>query len=182
MNKAEEKKALRQCVSLLKKQLTPADKQAAAERVAKVLLANSRLLRSRQIVAYWSLTDELPTHQLVDILSETHEVFLPVVVGDRLELRLYEGRKKMQCEPRFGIEEPTSNILLPDNALNITIITPGVAFTPMGHRLGRGGGFYDRVFATQKHAYRIGIAFECQRVTNLPTEPHDQMMDEVVFG
>jgi 5-formyltetrahydrofolate cyclo-ligase len=59
------------------------------------------------------------------------------------------------------------------------ILVPGRAFDRAGTRLGRGGGAYDRILAGLQ-APKIGVAFACQLVENLPREPHDVPMDAVV--
>jgi 5-formyltetrahydrofolate cyclo-ligase len=61
------------------------------------------------------------------------------------------------------------------------ILVPGAAFTPRGERLGRGGGFYDRLLASpERRARSLGICFDCQLLPELPVEPHDQPVDGVV--
>lgn len=61
------------------------------------------------------------------------------------------------------------------------ILVPGLAFTRQGHRLGRGGGFYDRYLASLPATTRkIGVCFAMQLVATLPIEPHDEHMDVVV--
>ena len=55
------------------------------------------------------------------------------------------------------------------------VLVPGLAFTPAGHRLGRGGGCYDRCLqALPKTATTIGLCFSCSYLPELPTEKHDQ--------
>jgi 5-formyltetrahydrofolate cyclo-ligase len=61
------------------------------------------------------------------------------------------------------------------------ILVPGLAFTKTGHRLGRGGGFYDRYLASlPAHTIKVGVCFALQIVETLPLEPHDQQMNVVV--
>ncbi|MCP5469521.1 MAG: hypothetical protein H7A36_03340 [Chlamydiales bacterium] len=52
------------------------------------------------------------------------------------------------------------------------ILVPGLAFSPSGHRLGYGGGYYDRLLATL-FCETIGVGFKEQLVEELPVEPHD---------
>lgn len=74
----------------------------------------------------------------------------------------------------YGIREPdparVPAATLPAEA---TVLVPGVGFTRDGHRLGQGQGFYDRVLADHR-GHTIGIAFRCQVVETLPSEPHDR--------
>jgi 5-formyltetrahydrofolate cyclo-ligase len=61
------------------------------------------------------------------------------------------------------------------------MIVPGLAFTRDGHRLGRGGGFYDRYLALlPSTAVKIGVCFSVQIVPSLPAEPHDQHMNAII--
>ena len=78
-------------------------------------------------------------------------------------------------EPSFG----------EDSAVNPAeidlILVPGLAFTRDGHRLGRGGGFYDRLLSRlPARTVKLGVCFDLQIVAQLPSEPHDQRMDAVV--
>jgi 5-formyltetrahydrofolate cyclo-ligase len=61
------------------------------------------------------------------------------------------------------------------------ILVPGLAFTKHGHRLGRGGGFYDRYLGLlPPTTLKIGVCFALQLVETLPIEPHDQRLDAIV--
>lgn len=61
------------------------------------------------------------------------------------------------------------------------ILVPGLAFTRDGARLGRGGGYYDRLLAhPQCRAHRIGIAYDLQIVDSIPVESHDQRVHQII--
>jgi len=61
------------------------------------------------------------------------------------------------------------------------VIVPGTAFTPDGRRLGQGGGWYDRFLPLiRRDCSTIGVGFEPQLVDDLPTEPHDVVLDVVI--
>ncbi|MCZ6836242.1 MAG: 5-formyltetrahydrofolate cyclo-ligase [Planctomycetota bacterium] len=61
------------------------------------------------------------------------------------------------------------------------VVVPGLAFDTKGHRLGRGGGFYDRYLArTRRGSIRMGICFDQQIVESVPIEPQDLPMDIVI--
>jgi 5-formyltetrahydrofolate cyclo-ligase len=77
---------------------------------------------------------------------------------------------------RFGIAEPNGDCAaLTLNQLDL-ILVPGVGFSPNGARLGRGGGYYDRLLA-QVRNIKCGVAFDCQVVVEVPQEAHDIRMD-----
>ncbi|TLD71457.1 5-formyltetrahydrofolate cyclo-ligase [Phragmitibacter flavus] len=62
------------------------------------------------------------------------------------------------------------------------VLTPGLAFDrESGMRMGRGKGHYDRIFGDPGfRGLKIGVAFELQLITGVPSEPHDRAMDHVV--
>lgn len=78
----------------------------------------------------------------------------------------------------YGLLEPhpKATELEPD-----LILLPLVGFDAVGHRLGQGGGYYDRVLSKRRgHCLSVGLAFECQRVDELPVEAHDRAMQAVL--
>lgn len=63
------------------------------------------------------------------------------------------------------------------------VLTPGVAFTKNGDRMGYGGGFYDRFFETSRgRGIKLGVCYRMQLRDTLPTEPHDIKVDEVIYA
>ena len=69
----------------------------------------------------------------------------------------------------------------PDPATIDLVVVPGVAFTAAGHRLGQGGGWYDRFLTGLRPGVaRIGVCFAECLVDELPTEAHDVVMDLVL--
>ena len=61
------------------------------------------------------------------------------------------------------------------------LLVPGLAFTPTGLRLGRGGGYYDRLLSMFPHPNRVvGVGFQIQICPEIPTETHDQSVASVL--
>jgi 5-formyltetrahydrofolate cyclo-ligase len=80
-----------------------------------------------------------------------------------------------------GISEPGAHCeLLPVGAID-WVLVPGVAFDPEGHRIGYGGGYYDRLLALlPSNARRVAGAFEVQVVDRVPAAAHDLAIDALV--
>jgi 5-formyltetrahydrofolate cyclo-ligase len=80
-----------------------------------------------------------------------------------------------------GIPEPTADCPPVPLASIDWVLVPGVAFDVRGHRIGYGGGYYDRLLpALPRSAARIAGAFELQIVDEVPTAPHDLALDAII--
>jgi 5-formyltetrahydrofolate cyclo-ligase len=81
-----------------------------------------------------------------------------------------------------GVMEPAAGEgmqVAPEDAA--VVLVPGMAFDRQGGRLGRGGGFYDRLLAEgHLHARRIAVCYACQVIEGVPAEPHDMEVDAIV--
>jgi len=81
----------------------------------------------------------------------------------------------------FGLREPDPIGARPIEVMELSgFIVPGLGFDHGGHRLGRGGGFYDQALASSPKAKHWGVGFDCQLVPKLPTEDHDQKLDGLI--
>jgi 5-formyltetrahydrofolate cyclo-ligase len=81
---------------------------------------------------------------------------------------------------RFGVLEPRPEC--PEattNQLDLALI-PGVGFDLTGGRLGRGGGFYDRLLRGWPGTLTCGVAFDWQLAVAIPMDPHDVAMDSLL--
>ena len=81
---------------------------------------------------------------------------------------------------RFGIRVPRNRRVITPDALDMVIV-PGLAYDPHGHRLGQGGGFYDRYLKSLPElTTRVGACFSIQLISAIPTEHHDEPVHLVV--
>ena len=174
-----QKRALRKEVRAQIASLSEGQRQREANAVFAGLRALHAFHEARTVLLFWSMDDELPTRQAVEALRAERRVALPVVRGDELELYEYTGADCLRAVPPYGIEEPTGTPSVADGDIDL-IVVPGVAFDRHLGRMGRGKGFYDRLFARIPRALRIGVCFACQVVPTVPMEPHDWRMDGLI--
>ena len=143
------------------------------------------LVRAQNIVAYYSLVDEVDTHYLIDdLLSAGKSIYLPKVVSDtEMVLCQYTGRDSL-LKGAFGIMEPIGKVLPKEEYKDIDVVlVPGVAFDKKNHRLGRGKGYYDRFlssFSSLRSTVFYGVCFDFQFVDAIPAEAHDMCVDGVI--
>ena len=100
------------------------------------------------------------------------------MVGDDLEIRIYTAPEDL-ATGAYGIKEPTGKLFTDYTTIDF-IAVPGVAFDRNGNRLGRGKGYYDRLLPRIPQAYKVGICFKFQIVEEIPAEPFDIRMDEII--
>lgn len=178
MELKEKKKELRRLIRERKKQLSLSEKQKEGKEIFSLIENSSAYKQANIVLLYWSMDDEVPTHDFILSNYENKTILLPCVVGDDLVLRKFSGMQSMKEGEQFGILEPTGEIFSDYEKIDLMII-PGVAFDRERKRIGRGRGFYDRLLAVNQNK-KMGICFSCQLVESVPTEDFDVKMDFVV--
>lgn len=174
----EEKKQLRRKIRDKKRSLSLDEKKRRSTVVTSRIEKLPAFQQAKKVMVYWSLPDEVHTHDFVQKWAQEKEILLPVVKGPDLELRYFTGMKDMQQEPVFGIFEPTGPIEKNPGTIDM-IIVPGVAFDDQKNRMGRGKAFYDKLLQ-QTEAFKAGICFDFQLLPRVPVDEHDIPMDVVV--
>ena len=93
-------------------------------------------------------------------------------------VRVLDPARELSDGP-FKVREPVAECpVVPMNRLDLALV-PGLGFDARGGRVGRGKGHYDRLLAGFT-GLKIGVAFDCQIVPEIPREPHDIALDAVV--
>ncbi len=152
----------------------------ASSLIVDHLVALEVFRESMGIGVYWSLAQEVDTHALVAKCFEMGKrVYLPRVNSreTRLEFCPFTGDVSDLRPGPFEIQEPATPESRADRI--DLIIVPGLAFDMRGHRLGYGGGYYDKYLAN-KQARFAGIAFDVQTIDILPVGDHDVAVDMVI--
>ena len=153
-----------------------------AERVDSLwaaVLAACRELDAQTVMAYVGVGSEPDTTGLIELLRASGiTVVLPRVEGDCIVAARHQSSADLIIG-RYGIPTPTGSAVEPVTI--DVVVVPGLAFTGGGHRLGQGGGFYDRFLPLLRpDATTIGVCFREQLVEQLTTEPHDRRVDLVI--
>ena len=179
----EKKKELRDYIRRQKSLCTPDQLAAMSETVVGSVIFGGQWGVASTILLYYPLTDEVDVRPLIHMAYQAgHRVLLPVVAGKELELRLYEGEESLRAGA-YNIMEPVGSLFPQEEYDQIELaIIPGMAFDAMGHRLGRGKGYYDRLLPQLTAAYKIGVCYPFQFVSEVPSEEHDVRMNEVICG
>ena len=175
------KKELRKWVAERKAACEPMQRVEWSQAVCACVLQTAAWEQAKVVLLYHALPDEVDTARLLEEgLSAGKQLLLPVVVGDELELRVYEDEQTMK-RGSYGILEPTGRRLAEAEYDQIDlVVVPGVAFDRRGYRLGRGKGYYDRLLPKLRNAYKMGVCWPVQWVEEVPCEAFDVRMDVVI--
>ena len=176
MNKDRLRRELR-----AQRRLFPPEMQQEAARAVRVQLAAFEPYRqARCIMAYMACRGELCLEYVIrDILSDGRTLILPrCEAPGRMTARRIADMGDLVCGA-YGLMEPDARceIVSPDSIG--LILVPGVAFDCAGHRLGQGGGYYDR-FLKESSALRVGICHDGALMDHVPHEAHDEMMAYII--
>jgi 5-formyltetrahydrofolate cyclo-ligase len=174
------KAQIRQQMRQVRRGLSIADQDDAAYRLGRWLPSFAPYANAAAILAYVATEHEFPTAALIrHAWTSGKTVYLPRIVGASLGFALHRPGDTLR-PGRFGIPEPAAD------AKATTFDVPSVAFVPLvawdrtGARLGRGGGFYDRVFAITRPDCLIGLGYAFQGHAALPCDPWDVELDYIV--
>jgi 5-formyltetrahydrofolate cyclo-ligase len=143
------------------------------------------LFRTHLGVLYIPMTSEVNPMELVTLFKEVAFVRIESSQPPELSLRQCDPFVKEQIEAhegaKFSVQQPAAQCpIVQPKEKNTVILVPGLAFTAAGQRLGRGGGFYDSLLANYPEAFRVGVGFHQQLVSELPIEMHDLDLDAIV--
>jgi 5-formyltetrahydrofolate cyclo-ligase len=181
---ADEKQNLRAILSEARCSLSAAYIGALSTRVQQRVLSSQPYLATTKIVLYAPLNGEVETALIAsDALRSHRHLYYPIV--DRKNRRIRLGAVSDLSElalGAFGILEPAAAVVLEAEELGAALVcVPGVAFTPAAARLGRGGGYYDRLLAAlSAEAVTAGLGYSFQLINRLPEDLHDRRLDLVV--
>ncbi|HHH45287.1 MAG TPA: 5-formyltetrahydrofolate cyclo-ligase [Gammaproteobacteria bacterium] len=163
--------------------LSESERLVRSTTLCKQLARQPVFRNSRRIAAYLPADGEVETAPLIALAWRMgKQVYLPVLVpyrANRLWFARYEPDTPL-IKNRFGIAEPANvhRQRIAAQALDL-VLAPLVGFDHNGHRLGMGGGFYDRSFAYLLHRQHwrkprlVGLAYDFQQLPRLSAKPWD---------
>jgi 5-formyltetrahydrofolate cyclo-ligase len=171
------KVALRDQLVTARNRRSLAEVGAAARAIAGQLLATSEVRRAATVAAYVSMSGEPGTGPLIDALQAAGKrVILPVLLpDDDLDWAVYRGPDELVAARR-GLLEPAGEWLGADAVATADVVlVPGVAVSPTGLRLGRGGGSYDRALGrVPVGTFTCVLLYDEEVGLDVPVEPHDR--------
>lgn len=175
-NRALRKKLLRKHMRLLRDQIS--GREEKSRHIAESVLGLEEVREARSVFCYVSFRSEVDTVPLLSALWRAGKITaVPKVDGRQMAFYEIHSMDDLVCG-YCGIPEPKPGCALMRQA--DIIVMPGLAFDTEGHRLGYGGGFYDRFLEENPNAWKLALAFEEQIQSEIPSEKQDIRVDGIV--
>ncbi len=178
------KNLIRQQLSAKRKQMTDILVTESSDKICSQLAKWLKNNIFEQFIVYYPFQNEVNILPIVEsLLSSGKRTFFPQYQAKNKIYALAEVKdlEKDLTLGRYGIPEPANHLTTcqPDELTNCLWIIPGVAFDREGSRLGRGGGYYDRLLHKGKGTISA-VAYNWQLIDDIPVERHDQKVDIIV--
>ena len=176
-----DKKTLRTQIREQKRAMTPEQIEKASRALTEQFLALEVYRNAKTLYGYLPYNQEVRTVPiLARALADGKQVAVPKVYGD--EMRFICLTDLTQVETGYaGIPEPIADEPIADDPAAL-VLMPGLAFDKEGHRIGYGGGFYDKFLNAEPTHPTVALCYAFQMVENLPTEEFDVPVDRVLWA
>lgn len=182
MSTASRKSEKRREMRALLADLSPQRRQEAAEKAKKRLLAMTATMTASEdpVLSFANLAHECDLWTVNKTLASQGKLLLPKMSGKKLLLYKVSSLETLVAN-RWNIYEPDPAVCLEISPENIRFaLVPALAFDKQNHRLGYGGGYYDRLLEQfSEDAITIGVGFVEQMTDTLPIDPWDRVLSQI---
>ena len=173
------KRRLRRRMKSLRRGQSAADNTILSEQIKHKLMRLKCVQDAQCIMAYFPHQGEVDLREFMqECMDENKCVALPRIVHHGVMAAVQYTSDSAMGRNRHGIAEPTGKTEIDPNQIDVVIV-PALALGEDLHRIGYGGGYYDR-YLKKKHAAKIGVGFDFQIVPHLPKHAHDVPLDMIV--
>ena len=176
-----DKKTLRAEIREKKRALTAQEIEEKSAALAKAFYEMAEYKNAKTIYGYLPYNQEVRTTQmLAHALADGKRVAVPKVYGDTMKFILLSDLTQV-AKGYAGIPEPVADGPVAEDPTAL-VLMPGLAFDPEGHRLGYGGGFYDKFLAAEPDHPTLALCYDFQMLPHLDTESYDIPVDRVLWA
>ena len=177
MNKQE----LRRTIRERKRAMTEEEIVERSNALAEKFYNTPAYQAASTIYGYLPYNQEVRTVPMLQrALDEGKRVAVPKVYGEEMRFIYLEDLTQVS-KGYAGIPEPIADAPVAEDKQAL-VLMPGLAFDPQGHRIGYGGGFYDRFLAQEPHHPTLALCYEFQLQAHLDTEEFDIPVDTVLWA
>ena len=172
---------MRKVIRQKKKAMTPEEIESRSQALGRLFYASQVYQDARTIYFYLPYNQEVRTVPMIlKALEDGKKVAVPKVYGDEMKFIEIENMDGIE-EGYMGIPEPKADGPVAEDRTAL-ILMPGLAFDREGHRIGYGGGFYDKFLSREPDHPTVALCYEFQMLPHVDTEAFDIPVDLVLFA
>ena len=176
-----DKKELRRAIRERKRAMTEEEIVSRSAKLGALFTQSDAYKNAKTIYGYLPYNQEVRTVPMLEqALKDGKRVAVPKVYGDEMKFLYLDDLTKVS-KGYAGIPEPIADGPVADDTTAL-VLMPGLAFDPQGHRIGYGGGFYDKFLAAEPNHPTLALCYEFQMLPELHTEEHDIPVDTVLWA
>ena len=179
---SRDKKELRKVMLKMRDALSLEQRDNDSGTICDMVFMHPAVLCAKKLLLFASFGSEVNTDVIAQrALSSGMEIYYPRV--EDKDIHFYGADDISELKPGFkGIREPQTMRPWDENVKDCVVLVPGAAFDATGHRIGYGGGYYDRFLAAHQGLFSIGLCFGFQLTDGVPCEEHDQSVNDMICG
>ena len=176
-----DKKELRRTIRERKRAMTEEEIVSRSKKLGELFAQSEAYKAAKTIYGYLPYNQEVRTVPMLEqALKDGKRVAVPKVYGDEMKFLYLDDLSQVE-KGYAGIPEPIADEPVADDDTAL-VLMPGLAFDPSGHRIGYGGGFYDKFLAAEPNHPTLALCYEFQMLPELHTEEHDIPVDTVLWA
>ena len=176
-----DKKALRAAIRQQKRAMTEEQIVSKSEKLGRLLAENELYKNAKTFYGYLPYNQEVRTVPMLEqALRDGKRVAVPKCYGEEMKF-IYMDDLSQVAPGYAGIPEPIADGPVADDPTAL-VLMPGMAFDPQGHRIGYGGGFYDKFLAAEPNHPTLALCYDFQMLPHLETEEFDIPVDCVLWA
>ncbi len=176
-----DKKELRSQIRTRKRAMTEEEIVTRSEALGKLFAQSEAYRKVKTIYGYLPYNQEVRTVPMLEqALKDGKRVAVPKCYGEEMKFIYLDDLT--QVAPGYAnIPEPIADGPVADDPTAL-VLMPGLAFDSQGHRIGYGGGFYDKFLSAEPNHPTLALCYEFQMLPHLETEEHDIPVDTVLWA
>lgn len=176
-----DKKEIRTKVRARKRAMTEEMIADASRELGEKFAASHLYKAAKSIYFYLPYNQEVRTVPMIEAaLAAGKRVAVPKCYGEEMKFLWIESMEGI--EPGYcGIPEPVFDEPVADDPTAL-VLMPGLAFDPQGHRIGYGGGFYDKFLEAEPNHPTVALCYGFQMFDHLEVDSHDIPVDLVIHS
>lgn len=176
-----DKKALRDMIRQKKRAMSQSQIDEVSARLGELFVQCEYYKKAKTIYGYLPYNQEVRTVPMLEqAIRDGKRIAVPKVYGDEMRFIYMDDLSLVECG-YAGIPEPVADGPVADDPTAL-VLMPGLAFDKEGHRIGYGGGFYDKFLENEPDHPTVALCYEFQMLPHLETEDHDIPVDCVIWA